>query len=57
MRPIALVWILGLNSMGKRRQFEVGFGRSPKTRTSIPNQALYVTSFEIETKAGEKIRP
>lgn len=26
-------------------------------RTSIPNQALYFTSFEIETKAGEKIRP
>ena len=27
-----------------------------KSRTSIPNQALYFSSFEIETKAGEKIR-
>jgi hypothetical protein len=27
-----------------------------KSRTSIPDKALYFSSFEIETKAGEKIR-
>jgi hypothetical protein len=27
-----------------------------KSRTSIPDKALYFNSFEIETKAGEKIR-
>jgi hypothetical protein len=30
---------------------------SEKSHTSIPNQALYFRSWEIETKAGEKIRP